>query len=191
MESIIIIGLIIWLVARAVGRSKAQQSRGSQRGQAAPEDVPRRDLAVKPRTREEMVAEQRRRAEAYHAAQQAERTAMNEREHPYSLPQQRMRQAEAPPAGARLNETPRQRVQEPRGQRPARQFSAAISGLAPQTPMPQQRAPQEAPMSEVSAPMRGRVAVQPCAHSLHFHHTALVNGVIMAEILGPCKAKRR
>ena len=196
-----LIELLILGLAGKKKKKKNQQSGPASRNPAGAERA-----AGQPRGRAAMVEEQRRRAEAYRAQQAREADGREQpdsgrqseaREHPYS------RTAED--GGKRMSEAQRQRLQELRERQQERRESQAAAYGGPVRPHVAPSAttvqphvapsattvqPHVAPLHVAAAPMRRQESEPLCLHPLHFHRAALVNGILMAEILGPCKARR-
>ena len=200
---LLILGLVFFAVS---GAGKKKKKKNQQSGPASRNPAGAERAAGQPRGRAAMVEEQRRRAEAYRAQQAREADGREQpdssrqseaREHPYS------RTAED--GGKRMSEAQRQRLQELRERQQERRESqaAAYGGLvrphvAPSATTVQPHVapsattvqPHVAPLHVAAAPMRRQESEPLCLHPLHFHRAALVNGILMAEILGPCKARR-
>ena len=189
---LLILGLVFFAVSGA-GRKKKKKNQ--QSGPASRNPAGAERAAGQPRGRAAMVEEQRRRAEAYRAQQAREADGREQpdsgrqseaREHPYS------RTAED--GGKRMSEAQRQRLQELRERQQERRESQAAAYGGPVRPHVAPSAttvqPHVAPLHVAAAPMRRQESEPLCLHPLHFHRAALVNGILMAEILGPCKARR-
>ena len=189
---LLILGLVFFAMSSA-GRKKKKKNQ--QSGPASRNPAGAERAAGQPRGRAAMVEEQRRRAEAYRAQQAREADGREQpdsgrqseaREHPYS------RTAED--GGKRMSEAQRQRLQELRERQQERRESQAAAYGGPVRPHVAPSAttvqPHVAPLHVAAAPMRRQESEPLCLHPLHFHRAALVNGILMAEILGPCKARR-
>ena len=189
---LLILGLVFFAVS---GAGKKKKKKNQQSGPASRNPAGAERAAGQPRGRAAMVEEQRRRAEAYRAQQAREADGREQpdsgrqseaREHPYS------RTAED--GGKRMSEAQRQRLQELRERQQERRESQAAAYGGPVRPHVAPSAttvqPHVAPLHVAAAPMRRQESEPLCLHPLHFHRAALVNGILMAEILGPCKARR-
>ena len=189
---LLILGLVFFAVS---GAGKKKKKKNQQSGPASRNPAGAERAAGQPRGRAAMVEEQRRRAEAYRAQQAREADGREQpdsgrqseaREHPYS------RTAED--GGKRMSEAQRQRLQELRERQQERRESQAAAYGGPVRPHVAPSAttvqPHVAPLHVAAAPMRRQESEPLCLHPLHFHQAALVNGILMAEILGPCKARR-
>lgn len=200
---LLILGLVFFAVS---GAGKKKKKKNQQSGPASRNPAGAERVAGQPRGRAAMVEEQRRRAEAYRAQQAREADGREQpdsgrqseaREHPYS------RTAED--GGKRMSEAQRQRLQELRERQQERRESQAAAYGGPVRPHVAPSAttvqphvapsattvqPHVAPLHVAAAPMRRQESEPLCLHPLHFHRAALVNGILMAEILGPCKARR-
>ena len=189
---LLILGLVFFAMSSA---GKKKKKKNQQSGPASRNPAGAERAAGQPRGRAAMVEEQRRRAEAYRAQQAREADGREQpdsgrqseaREHPYS------RTAED--GGKRMSEAQRQRLQELRERQQERRESQAAAYGGPVRPHVAPSAttvqPHVAPLHVAAAPMRRQESEPLCLHPLHFHRAALVNGILMAEILGPCKARR-
>lgn len=200
---LLILGLVFFAVS---GAGKKKKKKNQQSGPASRNPAGAERAAGQPRGRAAMVEEQRRRAEAYRAQQAREADG---REHPDSSRQSEAREhpysRTAEDGGKRMSEAQRQRLQELRERQQERRESQAAAYGGPVRPHVAPSAttvrphvapsattvqPHVAPLHVAAAPMRRQESEPLCLHPLHFHRAALVNGILMAEILGPCKARR-
>lgn len=180
MEGLIVI-VVFWLLyyfgSRATKKKKEQQSGAPRMARSYPGQRATQTAAA--RGREAELARQRQRAEAYRAQQeQTLRRQMTEL-------QDLAREARSTPsdeAAEAPRRTPRKDLlAEKQAERAAQQMAAAPE---------QQAAPPAAAEQLAAANLRSTKPVQRFQLPA-FTQEAVANGIVMAEILGPCRARRR